>query len=91
MVLDLARSYPIQDLTRSMLMLALKAARLNWSLQSTLSLCFIACTALLCSLQYFYKWTVREREGPPFQTPCGCGDVFGQFAAVVSVGILTHL
>ena len=40
-------------------MLALKAARLNWSLQSTL--CFIACTALLCSLQYFYKCSLWER------------------------------
>ena len=57
-----ARSCPIlpdKDLTRSMLMLALKAARLNWSLQSTL--CFIACTALLCSMQYFHKCSLWER------------------------------
>ena len=61
MVLDLARSYPIQDLTRSMLMLALKAARLNWSLQSH----YVSSLVLHCYVHCSISISVPcEKEGP---------------------------
>ena len=64
MVLDLARSYPIQDLTRSMLMLALKAARLNWSLQSTLCH-YVSSLVLHCYVHCSISISVPcEKEGP---------------------------